>query len=415
MRFLVFLVLLQASALVYQNAGVQPGWMSGSAGLDVRPVQPGKSPGVAERTVQPGKSPGVAVRTVQPGKSRGAAVREVERDFFRGATVRPVQPGKFQGVAGPGRNRGTLGAAPLKGCVFIATHLSFRGWTKAYRAAFVQWNADMLLRSLGAQTDMRFKALVGPGYTPQEIALLAQRLPPENFVVVEGSVQATATRLVKASNCSWVVVVGVDGDDAVAPCFVQDLYATVHREIYHAPPAVRAVLTRQPHLTAVRVDRADGGGIRCRVGERRASPWRSGWSVTQGVVSRRGDFLRSGGALHPINKLHQFLDGELKGKLGCNAKTCVKVVDYPRDSGVHLIGRLSGNFWVRENLTDWRFNGTSASCLELAVNNVSPGWDLMGLLRSAQFPTFGLADACRSNRHLRGGMKRFGEHVRCPV
>ena len=83
------------------------------------------------------------------------------------------------------------------------------------------------------------------------------------------------------------------------------------------------------------------------------------------------------------------------------------------------MGRLSSDFWASENLTQWRFNGPSASCHEGTVNDVARGWDLMGLLRSAQLPTFGLADACGSNWNLRapGGLKRFGTvwHVRCPA
>ena len=56
---------------------------------------------------------------------------------------------------------------------------------------------------------------------------------------LQGGVGATATRLVQASNCSWVVSVGIDGDDAVTPFFVHD----PHREISRAQPAaVRAVL-----------------------------------------------------------------------------------------------------------------------------------------------------------------------------
>jgi len=46
----------------------------------------------------------------------------------------------------------------------------------------------------------------------------------------------------QASNCSWVVSVGIDGDDAVAPFFVHDLLETARREISRAPSAaVRAV------------------------------------------------------------------------------------------------------------------------------------------------------------------------------
>ena len=79
-------------------------------------------------------------------------------------------------------DRGTLGA-PFEGCVFILSPVSFEGWTPAYRAAFVQWYADFLIRSLGWQTDLRFQVLLLPGYTPSEVDLVARRLRPENLVV----------------------------------------------------------------------------------------------------------------------------------------------------------------------------------------------------------------------------------------
>ena len=82
------------------------------------------------------------------------------------------------------RHRGTPGA-PFEGCVFVLSPVSFQGWTPVYRAAFVQWHADFLMRSLGAQTDLRFQVLVLPGYTPSEMELVARRLRPENLVVVE--------------------------------------------------------------------------------------------------------------------------------------------------------------------------------------------------------------------------------------
>ena len=275
-RFLVFLVLLEAAALVFQNRRAQLDVNGGGAtfrGLDhVRQGSPQLPPDVA-----------------------------MDATGMDHVTAAVVQAGKPQGVAAP--SRGTLG--PLAGCVFIMSSFTSSNWTSTYREAFVQWHADILMRSLGAQTDLRFKALVGPGFTPREIALMARRLRPENFVAVKESVEATATALVRSSKCSWVVAVGVDGDDAVAPFFIHDLHATVRREIRAATRAVRAVVLVQRHLTAVRVDRADGGGVRCRVGPRNMPPWLSGWSVTQGVVVRRWDFIRSGGTLHSINSDHR--------------------------------------------------------------------------------------------------------------
>ena len=168
--------------------------------------------------------------------------------------------------------------APFQGCVFVLSPVQFEGFTPVYRESFVQWYADFLMRSLGAQTNQGFQALVPPGFTRSELALLRRRIHPNrhllrpNLVVVDESVGATATRLVQASNCSWVVSVGIDADDAVAPFFVQDLLETAYRWIRRversvtAAPAVRAVLIIQRNVTAVRVDRGDDeDGIRCRV------------------------------------------------------------------------------------------------------------------------------------------------------
>ena len=92
------------------------------------------------------------------------------------------------------------------------------------------------------------------------------------------------------------------------------------------------------------------------------------------------------------------------------------IVDYPRDSAVHLMGRLSGSFYLRENSSEWRFQ--EAGCHEGKVQNVARGWDLMGLLRAALLPSFGLADACLSNKFMRvpGGLHFPGVdgRVRCP-
>ena len=205
-RFLVFLVILEAAALVLQHTRSFE-FMEQLQLVEHIPWFAGQRPDLAINVT------GRALDHIRPRSPIGAS-----------AVVHPdtVAADKSHGAAGPTKNRGTLGA-PFNGCVFLMSPVSFGNWTPAYRAAFVQWHADFLIRSLGAQTDTRFTALVGPGFSPPEMAMLASRLRPENLVVVTDSVGATAARLVEASSCSWVVSVGIDGDDAVAPFFVQVL------------------------------------------------------------------------------------------------------------------------------------------------------------------------------------------------
>ena len=80
------------------------------------------------------------------------------------------------------------------------------------------------------------------------------------------------------------------------------------------------------------------------------------------------------------------------------------------------MGKLSGSFWLRENASEWAFQ--EAGCDEGKMRNVVRGWDLMGLLRAAELPSFGLADACQSNKFMRvpGGLFFPGMegHVQCP-
>jgi len=58
------------------------------------------------------------------------------------------------------------------------------------------------------------------------------------------------------------------------------------------------------------------------------------------------------------------------------------------------MGRLSSNFWLRENSTEWKFKG--AGCQHWKVQKLAAGWDLMGLLRAADLPRYSTLNAQRS-------------------
>ena len=126
----------------------------------------------------------------------GRALGHVRPRSPTGAHPDTAAAEKSHGVAGPTKNRGTRGA-PFKGCVFLMSPVTFKNSTPAYREAFVQWHADFLMTSLGAQTNSRFTALVGPSFSPSETAMVREFIdyktsmfrlrPPSGVVFLPGS------------------------------------------------------------------------------------------------------------------------------------------------------------------------------------------------------------------------------------
>lgn len=182
---------------------------------------------------------GIAAQGVGMNRSKGGLEKSKRRDL-EGITAHGV-----------GKNRSD-GEGEFEGCVFVMSPASFKQWTPEYRAAFVRWHAAFLMRSLGAQTDLRFRVLAGPGFSSAEFGLVARHILPENLVrVVNSSQGAAAMHLVQKESCPWVITVRIDGDDVVAPFFMDGLLSTARKHIHAAPPTLRAMLVVHRYLTKV--------------------------------------------------------------------------------------------------------------------------------------------------------------------
>ena len=294
------------------------------------------------------------------------------------------------------------------GCVFIISPLVMRNWTAEYRVEFMKWHITFLITSLAAQTDNRFRLLISQELLYSEREQLSRALSTDTLVFANTSTPTALLQLVQKESCSWVVTVSVDGDDVVAPWWIEDLHAVSRREISTAPFERRAIVVATRHLTSLKVDvRGSEVGLRCRIGTRSRQPWPSGSSMAQAIIARREHFIRTAGVLIPGSFDHRTLDRKVAKIVGCTEQGCVMIADYPRDTGVYLIGRLSSNFpWDKTmGICNMRSFEDKDSALR--------GFGLEQMLMRATLPTFGKGASCVSNRNVR--LKAPGVKIDCTL
>ena len=352
---------------------------------------------------------GVA-RTRSPKQASPPIYRLLREHVSRNSSV-PLPHPVFErrpGTETPSLNAesSTADWAPVSGCVFMISPLVMRNWTAEYRVEFMKWHISFLITSLAAQTDKRFRLLISQELLYSEREQLSRALSTDNLVFANTSRPDALLQLVQKESCSWVVTVSVDGDDVVAPWFIEDLHAISRREISTATFERRAIVVATRYLTSLTVDvRGFEIGLKCRIGTRSRQPWPSGSSMAQAIIARREHFIRTAGVLIPGSFDHRTLDRKVAKLVRCTEQGCVTIADYPRDTGVYLIGRLSSNFPWDKTMGICNMSSFEDSALR--------GFRLEQMLIRATLPTFGKGASCVSNRNVRS--KASGVKIDCAM